>query len=123
MACLRPLHTVSLIHGCDGAVGRNLHHAVGPRAGPEKYGLGKWSPPLLGDPGKIFWLFGRYLALAEISQGARGNFDQAAASDESGYATFFRSKSNMCSSLNAFADSIKDGECGQVAEEFTVNVL
>ena len=47
----------------------------------------------------------------------------AAASEEDGYATFHRSSSNMCSSLNDMAGRMKGTDCGKVQEEFTVNVL
>ena len=48
---------------------------------------------------------------------------QAAASSAQGYATFHRTESNMCSSLNAVDKSIEGTGCGTIAESFTVNVL
>jgi FkbM family methyltransferase len=47
----------------------------------------------------------------------------AAASEENGYATFHRSSSNMCSSLNDMTSRMAGTDCGKVQEEFTVNVL
>ena len=47
----------------------------------------------------------------------------AAASSENGYATFHRSSSNMCSSLNDMTSRMSGTDCGKVQEEFVVNVL
>jgi FkbM family methyltransferase len=47
----------------------------------------------------------------------------AAASEENGYATFHRSSSNMCSSLNDMTSRMEGTDCGKVQEEFVVNVL